>query len=83
MDDRKAIKVEVTEEMRDAIEVTPEMIQVATEILWESGRIEYEAEGVDQLVVEQMLRSALALKSARTRQSASAAVENPDGFLQA
>lgn len=53
MDERKSIEVEVTEEMKDTtIEVTPEMIQVATEILWESGRVEYEAEGVDQLVVE-------------------------------
>lgn len=41
MDDPKSIEVEVT----------PEMIQVATEILWESGRVQYEAEGVDQLVV--------------------------------
>lgn len=63
MDERKSIEVEVTEEMKDTtIEVTPEMIQVATEILWESGRVEYEAEGVDQLVVERMLRAALALR---------------------
>lgn len=53
MDKGKAIKVEVT----------TEMIQVATEILWESGLLEREAEGVDQLVVEEMLRAALALRS--------------------
>jgi len=51
MDDGKSSDVEVTEEM----------IQVATEILWESGRLEYEAEGWDQLVVERMLRAALEL----------------------
>lgn len=53
------------------IEVTQEMIQAATEILWESGRLEYEAEGVDQLVVEEMLRAALVARSS--------GLENPDG----
>jgi hypothetical protein len=53
MDDRKSIDVEVT----------PEMVEVATKILWESGQLyPYEAEGVDQLVVEEMLRAALALR---------------------
>jgi hypothetical protein len=52
MDERRATEIEVTEEM----------IQVATEILWESGRLEHEADEVDQLVVEEMLRAALALR---------------------
>lgn len=52
MDERKATE----------IEVTPEMVQVATEILWESGSLERIADGVDQLVVEEMLRAALALR---------------------
>jgi hypothetical protein len=39
MDENKSIEVQDTEEMKDTIDVTPEMIQVATEILWESGRL--------------------------------------------
>jgi hypothetical protein len=43
------------------VEVTEEMVQAATEVLWESGRLyPYEADGSDQLVVERMLRAALA-----------------------
>jgi hypothetical protein len=66
MDERKSIDVEVTQEM----------IQVATEILWESGRVEYEVEGVDQLVVERMLRAALALRRGQSSPCVCAEVEN-------
>lgn len=39
--------------------ITPEMIDAATQVLRESGRLYSEADGVDQLVVEEMLLAAL------------------------
>jgi hypothetical protein len=47
----------------EIIEVTPEMVEAATQVLWESGRLyPYEAEGADQLLVEEMLRAAFELR---------------------
>jgi hypothetical protein len=39
--------------------ITSEMIQRATEVLWASGRLEADADGVDQMLVYRMLRAAL------------------------
>jgi len=47
-----------------AIEITPEMIEVATQILWKSGFVEYEADGPMQLVVRDMFDAAFKMQSA-------------------
>ncbi|MDQ3583064.1 MAG: hypothetical protein M3495_16330 [Pseudomonadota bacterium] len=73
MDEPKSIEVEVTQEM----------VQVATEILWKSGRLEYEAEGADQLVVEEMLNAALSIRRRQSRPCSFEDLESPDGFAEA
>ena len=40
-------------------EITPEMVNAATRVLWESGRLYAIADGADQLVVREMLFAAL------------------------
>lgn len=49
----------MTSRQASAIEITPEMIQVATQVLWDSGRLYAEADGTDQLIVKEMLEAAL------------------------
>ena len=41
-----------------AIEITPEMIEAATRVLWESGRLYAIAEGTDQIIVRRMFDAA-------------------------
>jgi hypothetical protein len=50
-------------ERRESVELTPEMIERATRVLWQSGRLTYEAPGADQLLVKKMLESALSHSS--------------------
>jgi len=45
-----------------SFEVTPEMVQRATKVLWDSGRLYAIAEGTDQLVVRKMLEAGLGAK---------------------
>ena len=47
--------------INDKFEISPEMIERATRVLWDSGRLEYEALGADQLIVKEMLEKALSL----------------------
>jgi hypothetical protein len=42
--------------------ITREMTQAATEVLWASGAVAYEANGADQVVVDRMLKAALLAK---------------------
>jgi hypothetical protein len=39
--------------------ITPDMVVAARDVLWQSGRLSYDAPGADELLVEAMLRAAL------------------------
>ena len=49
------------------IQITPAMVQRATEILWASGAVSCEMDGADQLVVRKMLEAALLPKGAQKK----------------
>lgn len=43
----------------EEIEITPKMVQAATQLLWEAGRMDYQADGPDHLLVYDILCAAL------------------------
>jgi uncharacterized transporter YbjL len=48
-----------TGKLSGAVTVTPAMVEAARMVLWESGRLRSEADGPDDLLVEDMIRAAL------------------------